>query len=624
MPVTLWGRLGRLWGGGVSESLYGQYHAVLGGVGLILQNGGYERRVAQAYASKLATGGLSQADQLQNQTVLLDDWSGGEGGLRQASSGGVYRRGSGIDVYSEPGAVGMGPQSVLEWTSTEDSLLTVAAVQGNLFMGSGNGKIYRWISTSTAAPALSLNSSKAGGITSLLRLGTDAAFAGNGSDGVVYMYTGSSGWQPHFTLSGTVTGCHAMASHWKGGARRFYFAADRAGNAAVIHYSADGSSATPTAAFALDEPRVDVMMAKRTNLVVVGTDHTHRRSSIYTIDDSSNLAGGFEHKLSVEGIVLQCAAVEGDNMYLGDKYGGRIWRWDGTDLTLVHRLGTEQDPYTGEIRGMWTYRGAMWASIVDEDGTIGLIRRDPDTDGWSRPVTGLAGTTPEQLAEFQGELAVLTSATAASKLYTVNPDAYTSSGSVESGLIDASLGGTGKQWLGVTVVHSSLAATQSVEVQYKADDEGSWTSLGTSDTDGATEKTFDFAAPITAQTIAFKMVLTGTAGSTTPLKVYSLAARWLPSPGVKREWSLRVRLEGAGTRRMTGANGTALTETGEQISAGLWALVDAAAPVTYLDVDREEYTVRLVEYSEGLANLSNAGAMTNGWDLAGSLRIVEQ
>lgn len=613
-----WGSSGMLWGGGVAEAVYPAYHVILGGVGLLLQPGGYERRMAQQFAAKLSTSQLSQADRLTDQAVLLDGWQEGEGYLKHdQETPNRYRKGSGIDVYSEPGAVGLGPRQVLEWSSALDGLTKLAAVYDELFIGTSDGKIYTW--SGSGSPSLDLTSGKAGGITALTRFTTDLAYAGNGTDGVVYRHDRTSGWASVFTLTGSPNGCRAIAMQWKGTDQYLYLGADKTGSRAYIHYS-DGSTATEWQR--IDEPRVELMIKKRDNLVVLGTDHTNRRSSIYTINESSGATSGFEHEYSQDGAVLQCGAVIGDILYLGDKYNGIVWGWDGTDLNIVTRFGTDASPYTAEIRGMVAYEGALWVSIRDTDGTIGLARLDPISGAWSRPVTGLSGTTPETLADFGGELVLLTSATGASKLYSMD-GTYAGSGSVESSLIDARLAGTDKLLRGVTVNHSELAATQSVEVQYQLEDDGTWVSLGTSDTDGATTAAFDFPSAITADLFALKLILSGTSGSSTPLKVYSVNLRFWPAPGVKREWSMRVQLLGGATQKMSLVDGTTETRTGEEISAEVWALV-AEGEATLLDIDRQEYTVQIAEYREALAGQSvQPAALDQGWELEGSLRLVE-
>lgn len=616
-----WGSSGMLWGGGVAEAVYPAYHLILGGVGLVFGQGGYERRLQQAFAAKLSTSQLSQADRLTDQAVLLDGWQGGEGQLRHdPESPDRYRFGGGIDVYSEPGAVGLGPRMVLSWSSALNGLTKLCASRTELFVGTTSGVIYTWSGSGSASS--DYDTTKAGGITALCRAFSDQTLAGTGTDGTIFSHTASGGWTSLGTLADSRTSCRAIAQHWKDGTQYVYLGGDKSGGRAVVSYT-DGATLTAYSAAVVDEPQIDLMIRKRGNLVIVANDHTHRRTGIYLIDDSGAANSGFDQRLRQEGSVLLCGANIKDNLYLGDKYSGRVWVWDGTDLSLAHRFGSEQNPYSAEIRGMWAWDGALWVSIVDEDGTIGLARLDPDTGAWSRPVTGLSGTTPEDLAEFQGKLVAITSATGASKLYNTD-GTYASTGNVESSLIDARLAGTDKLLRGVTVNHSELAATQGVQLLYQLEDDGTWVSLGTSDTDGATTASFDFPSAITADLFALKLVLTGTAGSSTPLKVYSVNLRYYPSPGAKREWSLTLRLEGTDADPLTLADGTSETRTGEELSAEVWALVAAAAPVNLVDIDREEYTVQIAEYREGLSSIRpNVDPLDNSWQLQGSLRLVE-
>jgi hypothetical protein len=458
------------------------------------------------------------------------------------------------------------------------------------------------------------------GIISFARAFGDAAYAGTGTDGVVFSGNTSS-WAAAFTLSGTVTGVGAMAQHWKDGLPQLYMAAENSGGRCTLHTS-DGATSAVYSAAVLEEPLCRVMIPYKRDLVVVGVDTASRRSSIYQIDDSGAFASGFEQKLAVEGAVILCGAVLGDYLYLGDKYAGRIWRWDGTELKLHHQLGTPSVPYTAEIRGMVAYQGGLWVSIVDTDGSIGMLRFDGN-QSWSRPVTGLTGTTPEALAEYNGQLHLLTSATGASKLWATD-GTFGGAGNVESGLIDAHLSGTDKLWRGVTIRHSALVSPQTVEVQYKLEDAGSWVSLGTSSTVGATAADFDFPSAISADLVAFKVLMTGTAGSSSPLKVYALSARYYPSPGAKREWSMRVQLLGGASEKMPLPDGTTETRTGQELSAEVWALLDAGEPVNLVDIDREEYTVQIAEYREGLADVSVQGAaLDQGWELEGTLRLTE-
>ena len=617
--MAQWGQSGNLWAGGVAEAVYPAYHVILGGVGLLVTPGGYERRLGQRYAAKLSTAGTTQQDRLNDQLILLDNWHGGEGYLkRETETPDRYRAGSGIDPYTEEGAVALGPYLPTVWSSSLNGLSKLCAGgAGELFIGTSAGLIYTYTS---GTPSLDYTTGKAGGITSLTRGLAELVFAGTGTDGQIFRHTTGSGWASLYTLTGTVTGVHSMRTHWKDGTQWLYLGADNDGGRSIIFYS-DGGTAYATA-MVLDEPRATVMLNYGDDLVIAGADPTLRKSSIYTIDNTGAQDANFDFRVRQEGAVLQCGAVLGDYAYFGDKYGGRIWRWDGDKLTLYHQLGTPAVPYTAELRGMVAYQGALWISILDTDGTVALLRFDGN-QSWSRPVTGLTGTTPEDVAEYNGQLYLLTSATSASKLRGTD-GTFGGSGNVESSLIDADLSSTDKLWQGITVRHSALAATQSVEVQYKLEDTGSWVSLGTSDTDGETSADFDFPSAIAADLIAFKLILTGTAGSSTALKVYSLSARYLPSPGAGREWTMRVQLYGTDTQKMVLADGSSETLTGEEISDAVWALVDAVEPVTLVDIDRQEYTVQITEWSSNIGGRwPNVDPLDSGWQQDGQLRLTE-
>ena len=180
-----WGSGGSLWGGGIAESLYPGYDVILGGVGLLLEKNGYERRVGQAYAAKLSTAGTTQNDRLRDELLLLDNWNGGEGYLRfEPDTPDRYRRGSGIDPYTEEGAVALGPYMGLEWGSALNGLTKLGSGNGELFIGTSAGLIYTHSGSGT--PSLDYTTGKAGGIKSFLRAYGDVMYAGTGTDGLTY------------------------------------------------------------------------------------------------------------------------------------------------------------------------------------------------------------------------------------------------------------------------------------------------------------------------------------------------------------------------------------------------------------------------------------------------------
>jgi hypothetical protein len=616
--MSRWGSASTLWGGSgdAAAGSLNQHHVTLGGVGLLLARGGYDRSIAQQFAAKLVTDALTSDARLGEQEVLLDDWSGGEGYLRyDPETPNRYRQGFGIDVYTEPGAVQLGPHVVTAQSTAFNELTVAYPYGGSLYVGTSDGKIYSWNGSSWS---LSHDTGKAGGIRSMTTY-QNRLYVGTGTDGAVFKFDGTT-WSTAFTAASS-TGVYAMTTHYRQAAQYLYIGSEAGGanDMARIHFWDD--SALSLGQLDTEEPRVSVAAVLGEYCYFVGVDTAARRSSVYSVDQSTS-GGQWRHHVSMPGVTIVSGAVFNDLLYLGDANDGKIYSWDGENLTLVHQLGSDAAPYTTAIRGISVWRGALWIFAPDTSGgTLGLMRYDGTS--WSRPISGLTGTTPTGLAQYAGQLYMLTAATGAAQLYRTN-GTIRASGEVESGLIDARLSGTSKLWRGVTVSHSALVSGQSVTVQYKLEDSGSWTTLGTNSTVGSTSADFDFSSTITANLIAFRILLAGTAGSSSPLKVYGLSARYHPQPAAKLTWSLSVRLEGTDSRKMTRIDGSDETMTGEQISAAIWDLIDVNEPVVFTDIDGQEYDVLIDEYREQLApSLPQINAGSVGWELAGQLRLIQ-
>ena len=332
---------------------------------------------------------------------------------------------------------------------------------------------------------------------------------------------------------------------------------------------------------------------------------------------------------TLEDSLLMCGAVLGDKAYFGDAYYGRIWSWDGSEFSLHRQLGTPDNPYSAQILGMVAFDGGLWLSILDTDGTVALLRDDKGSSDWCRPVTGLSGTTPGPLGIYAGNLYLASNATGASKLFNTN-GTFRSTATVDSGLMDANLPGEQKLWHQVTVQHTALLSGESVAVSYALEDHGSWTLLGTSDTDGATSATFSFPNGTLANLVAIRLVLTAAAGASTQLKVYEVTTSYNPSKGALREWQVSALLyghdgaDGAASYRRRLADGSFETLTGEELSDAIWALIEAEQPVLFYDLDRSApRMVRITGYRETLGGMPNLSAMQAGVDMIGELTLQE-
>lgn len=622
---------------GTLDALEPQYHVRLGGVGLMLAPGGYGKAAANQLAAQIATAGLSNSNRITDQAVELTNWHGGESSylashfIHEPESPDRYREGAGIDPFTLEGALGLGPHLATIQSTTYNAITAMRSFRGKLYVGFGNGDVRTWDGATWSG--VHHATGKAGGIRSF-EVHTNYLHYGTGTDGVVFATDGTTPTTA-FTVAtfpggaavSNVRGVRAMAIHYQEGVPTPYWAAtvdatDTRPWAQVGTFLAVGGGTTTSGEvkFTSVFERIDVMISTQGKLIVMATTEADRRCAVFEGDATATI--GWDARGEFPGIVPRCAAVLGNDLYVGDAYDGKIWRWTGDGFVLVNQLGTDLVPYTAEITSMAAWRGGLWVGILDTDGTPALLRFDGN-QSWSRPVAGLAETSPGPLFVFLNQLYYGTSKTGASVVRATN-GTFRASGSVESGLIDAELRATNKLWSQVAIRHSALASGQSVEVQYKLEDSGSWVSLGTSSTVGATTATFDFANGITSDLIAFKILLAGSAGSSTALQVFSVVASYKPAPGVKREWDLTAQFYGNAGRHVVLLDGSEDPLTGSEVSALIWELMDANEPVLYLDLDRQMYTVQLVEFSEDLASTSQVGSPGLGWETEGKLKIRER
>jgi hypothetical protein len=304
-----------------------------------------------------------------------------------------------------------------------------------------------------------------------------------------------------------------------------------------------------------------------------------------------------------------------------------VYRWSasggGTIEPIEHTLG---DPpgagYAGGALGATAVgRGGWWLGFGD--GSNAGVKRFDD-DAWSEPV-GLAGMSgagrPLSAAWYGGDLYVMSfqGGGGAWQLTRVRSDQYQATGTLETGLIDARLPGITKVFRQVTINHAALISGQSVEVLYRLEDAGTWTSLGTNGTVGSTSAAFTFGAAVTGKLIAFQVVLTGPGGASQPARFFSLEMRCRPAPGAKRVWQFDCLIEGSAQMPMITLDGSASPQTSDQLSGALWGIAGQAGPLTFVDLDGVSRGVWLLEYEEKGAKMSQR----LGMQLRGSVRLLE-
>lgn len=124
------------------------------------------------------------------------------------------------------------------------------------------------------------------------------------------------------------------------------------------------------------------------------------------------------------------------------------------------------------------------------------------------------------------------------KITKLNTAAFLTTGNVITGIYNAQKTAVDKLWHSITLSFKALAASQTIKVEYSADDEVTWPDIGTADIDGDEEKTFYFPANTVSKRIQLRVTLTSD-GSDTPT-LYDFIVRFLPLSDGKFEWSLKL------------------------------------------------------------------------------------
>jgi hypothetical protein len=585
------------------------YHVTLDGQGLILDLGTYRKQVAPPFADKVAQGDRTYQDLFFEQVWQLGDWSGGDGVIGylhwDAGRPDRYRSGSGVDGYSQPGSLQVGPDLVSSGAPANNGYTVLQPFKGKLYAGTTDGKIYEW---NGASWALSRDTAKAGGIRAMA-VYKGKLYAGNGTDGVVDSFDGTTWTAAAFTVTG-VSGVRSMAV-FDVTSPTLYVGASIATGAGLYRYNGSTVSAV---LYNAQEPDVYAMAIYGGYLWFFGADASSRRGSVYRTDTTS-----FDRRLDLPENYVTAAIVHQGLVFLGMGAGGELWSFDGTAQAVVAKDLTASGD---ELRGLAVWQRALWVSTRN-GGEIRLKRYEAGSNAWSEPAGGGSVNSSsggaQGMATLGADLYVAgqKSGTAA-PIYKVSSGVYpTAAKTLESGLFSANLGSDNKVFRSVTLNHAALVSGQSVQVQYRLEDSGSWTTLGTSATAGATSATFSFAAGAVGKLIALRLVLTATAAATPVL--YEALVRYAPAPATKREWRFEALFEGSADLPLITLDGQADPKTGPQIAAAVWASKAKSGPLTYVDLDGTTYSAWLLELREGVTERSQR----RGYSTRGVVRLLE-
>jgi hypothetical protein len=592
------------------------YHVTLNGQGYILDRDRYVKRIRDPFARKQSAGSFALADlQGPEQVLVISDWSGGDGAVQHDEvHPGQYRSGASLDGYSFPGALRLGPSGRVIG-ATIDEWLAMAPYGSNLYVGSGlvGGQPRVW--ASNLGGSVISHSATAARIPSCMAVYANRLYVGNSGDGTVASFDGTTWTAVAFTLAAGKAS--ALATHYRQAASYLYVASAGGGlNGSCRMVYWDGVSLS-LGQFDLEEPECSVLVPWRHHLWMFSADLSRRIGGIYSVDDSST-GGLWETHDVLTSNSFTAGCVFGDDVYLGTGVDGEIYRFDGNRLELVYRLATRTAAYTARILGMAAWAGALWVAISDGAGTTGLLRFDGRA--WSQPLRGLTGSGPRYLTPYGGMLALGTQqASGGGVLYVVDSSIVVGTGQIESGLISCGLPGVSKLFKSVTIVTAAIASPQSVQVEYRLEDTGGWTSLGTLSTVGATTATYTFAANTTGRQIAFRLTLSGTAAGTASPVLYQVSLRYVPRPAVTREWELAVILEGTAELPLITLDGSSEPLTGAQLTAALWTAAGATGPVTLVDLDGSSSSVYVQDVREEIGKISQR----KGHQRLGLVKLVE-
>lgn len=601
-----------------------QYHVSLNSQGYLLDLDRYVKRIREPFAVKQSQGSVAVGDLRGPEQVLtISDWSGGEGYVQHdPANPGRWRSGSGVDGFSVPGSLRLGPYAAIVGTTAIDAIRVLQSYKTKLYAAGTAGAIYSWDGT-TFALAHTVT-----GTPQVLSMATflNVLYAGNAINANILSFDGTTWTDAAFSM--TAGTCFSMKTHYREAAQYLYLGAAAAGSGGIgrIYYWDGG--ALSLGQFDPEETFPLAMFVLGQKLYVVAGDATGANWSLYSVDDGGS-GGNWQRHLVAPGRGTPFAAVVHRGVaYIGDSAGGRVYSWDGSSLRVILELSTAGSTYSGWIVALASWRGALWIGIVDTGGTLGVLRYEPSDSASGRanvcrPVTGLAGADWRAATVWQDRLYLANAQTGAAKLFRLDPTLFGGSGTLESGLVDCGLPGVSKLLRSVTLVAGPVVSGHSVQVEYRLEDTGAWTSLGTLSTVGATTATYAFPSATTCRQVSLRLTLTGAAGTSTSPIVHELALRYVPRPTITREWELAMVLEGTPELPLVTLDGEASPLTAAQFTSALWTAASASGPVTLVDLDGASYPVYVQNVREEVGKISQRRAASVGYQRLGVVTLVE-
>lgn len=591
-----------------------QYHVTLNSQGYVLDLDRYVKRIREPFAPKRAAGSAAVGDLIGPEQVLtISDWSGGEGHERHDDSRPErHRYNAGVDGFTVAGTLRLGPYASVVGTTTANSVRCLQPYGTKLYVGCLAGLIYSWdgatfVLAHTVAPASAQLT---------MAVFQNRLYSGNGLNGNLLEFDGTTWTDVVATAGGLI---FSLMTHYREAAQYLYLGSFAAGvNGVARIYYWDGGVLSG-GQFDPEESYPLVMFVLEDKLYIVAGNIPSYDWALYSVDDAGS-GGNWRRHVTMPGRGYPSGGLVVDGVaYIGDFFNGRVYRFDGTDLTVAFELGTASAGYAGGLYPA-AWRGGLWCGIIDRGAaTLGVLRYDGET--LFRPVTGLSGVGLDwrAAAVWADVLYLGTALVGAAKVVKVDPSKYGGSGTLETGLISFGLPGVTKLLRSVTLVTAAMPVGCSVLVEYRTEDTGSWTSLGTLSTLGATTATYSFAASVTCRLLSLRLTLTGVAGGTVSPVVSEVVVRYVPRPAVTREWELGVLLEGTAALPLVTLDGAGEPLTGAALTSALWTAAGSVGPVTLVDLDGASYAVYVTDVREEVGKVSQR----HGYQRLGIVSLVE-
>ena len=611
--------------------------------------GSYKYRLAtnsddQHYSARLVPLNISNAQVVQSSDPKYDlrpdtavwemtDWSGGEGTKKfDNETGNQYDLSYNIDALHTPGSIRLsnaveaaGINRTGTLVKASDKLFHFSSSDDTIGTYSGNLANTTW------------DEQDAGTISDSDYFGV----RGDGDGKYIYMPIGSLNdiyrYEPHATYTNDM----ADTDKWvdadsqavfdrplvKIGNKIFVVHLDGT-KISVVEYSTTATpTVSPTEIFVAYEGNLDAgsnqgIVCRGDNELFVCVRTKAGESILYRITPASALGEAFGTEVGrFPGFSVDCIWYASGVLLLA----GTSTTTGVDKRTIYYVKGTELGSF-GLIRQDATFTNAKLITSTDAsrmDRTFFLAPTGSASNYWTLFTIDLltgaifggpefsAVRDPNSVVDFLGRTFVSENKGSASTQTYRTASTYATSGELITAVHDFDIGEE-KTLMSIRLSTEPLPANTAVQVYYQDDQDGTWTSAGTYDTDSGTGTTFKIStdsASVKFKNLQLKIKLTTSDATTTPV-VRSVQVRCTPTEYV-REWDMLLDISDedaqAQGRAFTGAQlidyikAEATNENIIQFNNGYET--PSAGSYDEHDVMIREYNINLTSAGQGVANI---------------------